>query len=45
MDLVRELKKLCNMNVTVILIIAGVLGMAPKTEKIHWDNWRLKGES
>ena len=39
-DLVRELKKLWNMKVTMILIVVGVLGQSPKDCKRNWKTWK-----
>ena len=40
LDLARDLKKLWNMKMTVILIVVGALGTAPKAWKRDRENWR-----
>ena len=45
LDLARELKKLRNMSVSVILIVKSVLGMRyPKIWKGDRNNWKLEEE-
>lgn len=35
----RKLKKLCNMNVTVVPVVVGPLEMMPKRFERWWKNW------
>ena len=43
LDLARDLKKLWNMKVTVMPIVVGVLGMAPKGLERRLEELEIRG--
>ena len=44
LDLIRELKKLCNMKVTVILIVIGALGTVTKGMVQEQEDLEITGQ-